>query len=1221
VHSIKTTSRRRRGASLAGVIAVALLGGGLAALPTAAAAAPAAFAVGFESASGWSGQQHIAPDQYPAADVVASSDARTGAASLEVSVDPAVNGDSGWRLAYRPLPSVALQSLELWAKPLNAKTFVVRVLDSTGQTHQLRIPLASPEWQRIEIPSIVDHPSHASHGGAADGEWHGPAMQIGFLVEGFERADTSLPAAGVLLDDIVILQPAEGLVLDQAELGNVFSGSEQPRFPVSGDDSSVDWTITDLDGTPVQSGTTAISGGSGEIVPAALERGWYRLDASTAGGSAATTFAVLAEPLSTAVSREGRFGTATHYGQSWGTGSLPLIAEAGIGTLRDELFWGHVEKTPGVYDWASMRAKYMDQVEDSGTAPLLIAGYGNPFYDGGNGPVSPAAVEGYAEYAASMASEFGDIAAGIEIWNEWDIGLGGNTNTAAEHYVNLLAATAPAVRAAAPGLPIIGPAVALLNEPWFERTMQLGALEHLDGVVLHAYSYPGGAENLDATLNRVDGLIRQYNDGDPLPMWITEHGWPTGTGARAVDERTQAANLAKSALISAAHDVELYVVYDFQNDGLDAAETENNFGLVHHPSDELGAFTPKPGYVAYSVAATLLTGADFVERHTGLGDVWDYEFAKNGGQLRALWATTPRVVELPAQGVVTVTDLGGASREIDAGADGRIVLDLASEPVYVTGDVGEPVVSQHSLRLDAGYVGTPVTGTWTVDNTGSSGAATFRLAVGGTQYEQTAAAGASATLPVEFAAPTAEGRYTVHGTLTRTDPDAAELGMLTASTTIGSSLRLTGEHAIDAAGSSVLRLTVFNASQTAFTIEQLDYTLAGTPGSGLDGAALAARGERALDVPLDVIAAPTAWTATATVSNGSVLTASGTVQPLDTAGITEIPYVEVTIDGVIEVPDDYAIDLATEGVDSTVGSTGPEDLSGRVWLSWDDTGLTLSAEIVDDIHDQPRAVSAEIWRGDSIQFSIARGAPGEAGAWSEFGVALGSDGPLVHRWLADGETPGQVPGAVAAVERDEAATTTTYEVTVPWERLGGIRPETGLLSASVLVNEADSSGRAGWIEWGGGIAGAKDSALFKAMRLLPEPEGEPEPKRDADVGLSVGSVRPGDALDIDATGFEPGETVTVTLFSDPQLLLTTAADGGGAVRVRVVIPRATDPGAHRIVVESAAALGEADLTVLALGGGGAGGLANTGATVGASLAVAALLLMGGMMLMRRRRRA
>ncbi|UUZ80239.1 hypothetical protein LJK88_35705 [Paenibacillus sp. P26] len=77
--------------------------------------------------------------------------------------------------------------------------------------------------------------------------------------------------------------------------------------------------------------------------------------------------------------------------------------------------------------------------------------------------------------------------------------------------------------------------------------------------------------------------------------------------------------------------------------------------------------------------------------------------------------------------------------------------------------------------------------------------------------------------------------------------------------------------------------------------------------------------------------------------------------------------------------------------------------------------------------------------------------------------------------------------AQLTVKRDETVKDTIYELALPWSELKPILPDDGLLSFSFLVNDNDGQGRKGWIEWGSGIGGSKDSKLFKPVRLVKRP--------------------------------------------------------------------------------------------------------------------------------------
>lgn len=1093
----------RRGRTLSA--GAALLVVGTLALPSAAVAADTPIAV--ENLDGWSAVAFDGTTVAPST-VTAADRGHTGASSVQIQLDTAVRGVDGWEMGVRALSNTDLDGVSFWIDADNLHTIGVQLVDVTGQTHQSFLSVPEVDgWQQISLPSVTGEPSHSAWGGAGDGEWHGPAQQVGFVVNGWARTDASVPTATVLVDDIVVSATAEepAFTLGSGTFGNLFTEGDTVAFPYDTTADTVRWRTTSADGRTLASGEEQ---NDGSLVLAGASRGWATLtvDAYQDGariGGAQTTFAVLAD-TDVAQTANGRYGAATHYGQNWDPASMQALELGGVAQFRDEVYWSEVEKTPGVYDWSLARAEFLDRARATGVKPLLLAGYGNPLYDGGNGPVSPEAVAAYSAYAAEMAEQFGDMSTGIEIWNEWDLGLGGNTNVAPEHYVNLLKSASPAVKAVDPDLPVIGPAIANLNTDWLENTFRLGALDYLDGIVLHPYSYPVGAEALDETLTRIDALVRQYNDGESIPLWITEHGWPTGTNARAISEQSQAANIAKSAVITAMHDVERYYVYDLVNDGVNANETEENFGLLHNPRDPLGAFTPKPAFASYSTAADVLAGATFAGRDTSIADLWNVAFTTPLGPVTALWSTWARSITVELKGDVTLVDMYGGSRQVAAGTGASVVLDLREGPVYVQGELTGVAANATTLTLDPAYLGQPIDAHWTMDNAAGTAAGDYRLVFAdGQEVAQTVAAGASATVDFTLPAATALGEYVVDADLYR---GTTFLGALTASTTVSEPVTLKGDQTITADGASVLRLTVRNASDAALTVDSLTAVLGEAASTLAEDEQVAPHEALTVDVPLDGLAARTAWTATATIGDRE-LRASGAVAPLDVDAALDAAHRTIVVDGVLDDLDDLT-PVVLAGQDAEAGAlaalAASDDQSARFWYTWDDDNLYVSIEVTDDVHDQP-AAGANIWQGDSVQFTVAGGAPGAATAWHELGLALTPVGPQLYRWLAVGEGPGTVAGSQVAVQRDEDARTTVYEAAVPWVRLGGVNPDSALVSSALIVNEADGAGRDGYLAWGGGIAAEKDSAQFLPVRLLAAVDAPGTPGTGGGTGTGTGT--------------------------------------------------------------------------------------------------------------------
>ncbi|CAA9583838.1 MAG: CBM9 [uncultured Truepera sp.] len=190
------------------------------------------------------------------------------------------------------------------------------------------------------------------------------------------------------------------------------------------------------------------------------------------------------------------------------------------------------------------------------------------------------------------------------------------------------------------------------------------------------------------------------------------------------------------------------------------------------------------------------------------------------------------------------------------------------------------------------------------------------------------------------------------------------------------------------------------------------------------------------------------------------------------------------VDGdLAELGDTTGVNLEAHAAVQMEPYNGPEDLSGNVWLRWDDDNLYLAARVQDDVHDQTFA-EGEMWQGDSLQLALAAGAPGEAEGWYEYGFALTEDGPQVWRWLApEGVETGLVEAGLE-VTRDDEDQATVYEVALPWAELAPLSAETGqLYSFSFIANDSDGDGRKGWLEVGSGIGGAKDPGLFLPFEL------------------------------------------------------------------------------------------------------------------------------------------
>lgn len=117
----------------------------------------------------------------------------------------------------------------------------------------------------------------------------------------------------------------------------------------------------------------------------------------------------------------------------------------------------------------------------------------------------------------------------------------------------------------------------------------------------------------------------------------------------------------------------------------------------------------------------------------------------------------------------------------------------------------------------------------------------------------------------------------------------------------------------------------------------------------------------------------------------------------------------------------------------------------------------------------------------------------------------------------------------------------------------------------------------------------------------------------ATISVSSGAddVPAGSQVSVSASGFQPGEMVTIELHSTPVLLTSLAANGAGEVHTTVTIPASTEPGSHQLVVTGATgATGSSPLRVHVRAA-----LASTGDSTSTTGPLAAALILAGLALM------
>jgi len=340
-------------------------------------------------------------------------------------------------------------------------------------------------------------------------------------------------------------------------------------------------------------------------------------------------------------------GACTHFSQGKGVleRNIESIKQAGIASIRDEVGWGSVEQEKGKLVMPERFETYVRKAAGEGLNVLLILDYANRFYDDGDRPRSPEAIEGFCRYAEFVVRHFGKDVRLYEIWNEWDIGIGlpkkYDKGGSAEDYAKLLKAVYPRIKAADPGATVIAGASTsgAVKKGWLEDIVKFGALDSCDAISIHSYNYnekfpDRGPEACSAWMTGVQKMLAKYNDGKDVPFYVTEMGWPTHVTKGGTDPELSASYLARLHLLARTSPSFAGIWwYDFQDDGWNPQYNEDNFGLVRPD------LTPKPSYHVLADIAPLVAGGRFVDRlGTSDEDLWILRFKVGQEDCWALWS-------------------------------------------------------------------------------------------------------------------------------------------------------------------------------------------------------------------------------------------------------------------------------------------------------------------------------------------------------------------------------------------------------------------------------------------------------------------------------------------------------------------------------------------------------------------------------------------------------
>jgi len=843
---------------------------------------------------------------------------------------------------------------------------------------------------------------------------------------------------------------------------------------------TVAWTITDRDGGAVAQGTANVVDAHAQIDVSSLPQGYYRFEATaTVDGSpsaVSTTFAVLDELPAGAIGADSPYGVGTHFGQSWDPSHLEEVRKLGFAHIRDDITWGSVETSPGQYVLPA-KAVYAKMAGELGIDLMPVAAYGNPFHSvDGRDPDTDANRAAYAAYVSALVGllrDSGAIVEAVDVWNEFNHPGFNNfaCGTTPECYLPLLAATASRVRADYNDVKVGGPSTAGAVVDWNTRLIGLGALDSMDAFSIHPYRYPSTPEGMVPELQALNNAIAAA--GHDTPLWLTEMGWPTQVGG-GTTEAQQADYLVRMNVLAQSQGAERVYWYDLLNDGTNPAEREHNFGLLTQPTATVAGAAPKPAAMAQAVMVRTLAGATFQGADEVADGVHSYRYADGGGTTRVLWAEGNATVQIVSTGTVTVTDVYGKTWTL---ARGGAELQLDGSPLYVSGGTVQTVeaVEQPLMTIEPSgpaIDGEDISVDVTIDRQSAGSvkmSGRLTLDVQGITSQVIVPPDSRKTVTVRLPG-AGIGEEEIRATLSAGDRTFA-IGQLTVKVTDRLSVEVFPDvSSVDPLQAATVVNITNHSATTDLTVEAgAKWSVGEATGRLAEPLVVPPLKSAVLgSLPLD---AAGLWDQSPylvdLVAGGTARHLTGAVglAPLEQHGAAVLP----------------PIDLATKAVwvKSASAWGGADNLSGTVRLTAEDGALIVTAEITDDAH-RTATSPMSLWENDSIQVAITPQLPNPAATVTEIGFGDTTSGPEVYTFHGVGE--GAITaGATAAVARDEAASTTTYEARIPWSSLGFSGRPTTAFGISLLVNDNDTGVRRGWLEWGSGVGSAKNPSLFRVM--------------------------------------------------------------------------------------------------------------------------------------------
>jgi hypothetical protein len=367
-------------------------------------------------------------------------------------------------------------------------------------------------------------------------------------------------------------------------------------------------------------------------------------------------------------------------------GALDLARAAGFQFARVDLLWERVERG-GAYRFVVYDA-LMNALEARGMGALFILDYGHPDH-GGKVPRTSEDIAAFGRFAETAARQFKGRDVRYEIWNEPDLVQFWPPKPDAQQYAALLREAVSAIHRADPAAKVVNGGVSRFDLKFLREAIDPALAADLSAIGVHPYP-KGGPESIGTELEKLRQWAR-LSFGERLEIWDTEWGYSSTNATERTpgnghneEARLRQAHLAVRELLTVwSAGFPLGVWYDLQDDGPDAENPEQNYGLI----DSNGA--PKPAMQAVRTLMTAVQG----RRYAGMiqrapSGIHAMRFDGPVDVLFVVWndlVGKRRTIQYTKDRLVAVTGLMGNTVEVKGNgfAEAQVEIDEASGPIYL----------------------------------------------------------------------------------------------------------------------------------------------------------------------------------------------------------------------------------------------------------------------------------------------------------------------------------------------------------------------------------------------------------------------------------------------------------------------------------------------------------------------------------------------------------